>query len=87
MLKNIAYVVVLMIWLGAGCAVANENNTDKNRFAKEFKQCPEPRPQRCTREYRPVCATLNDGTRKTFPNGCTACADPQVTGYFPSACD
>jgi len=49
--------------------------------------CPEPHPQVCTRDYRPVCALLADGTFKTFSNGCTACTDPAVTGYRERACE
>jgi hypothetical protein len=48
--------------------------------------CPEPRPQICTREYRPVCATMNDGTKKTYSNGCTSCTDLAVVEYEEGAC-
>jgi hypothetical protein len=69
--------------------------------AKELKEgrteCSEPRRPMCTREYRPVCADLDTGIRcikapcpavekKTFSNGCSACADAKVTGYVPGAC-
>jgi hypothetical protein len=50
-------------------------------------RCPEPRPQICTREYRPVCAQLSDGTFKTYATGCTACTDPTVTAYREGACE
>jgi len=49
--------------------------------------CTEPRPQMCTRDYRPVCAQLSDGTFKTYSNGCTACSDISVTGYRKGACE
>ncbi len=52
-----------------------------------FTICPEPRPQICTMDYRPVCAQLGDGTFKTYSNGCTACTDPIVTGYREGACE
>ncbi len=56
------------------------------------------RPQACTREYRPVCAEVDNGKRcvttpcdstdqKEFGNGCTACADAKTSGYWPVACD
>lgn len=48
--------------------------------------CPEVRPQICTREYRPVCATLADGKVKTYSTGCTSCADSNVVGYVASPC-
>lgn len=63
----------------------------------DFKECPEQRPQICTREYMPVCATRDAGVRcltapcpsreqKTYSNGCEACADNKVLGYIASAC-
>jgi hypothetical protein len=49
--------------------------------------CTEPRPQICTQDYRPVCAMLQDGSLKTYSNGCNACSDPAVTGYREGACE
>jgi len=49
--------------------------------------CPEPRPQVCTQDYRPVCAQLRDGSFKTYSNGCSACTDPAVTAYSGGACE
>jgi hypothetical protein len=54
---------------------------------KEMVPCTEPRPQVCTQDYRPVCAELQDGSFKTFSNGCSACSDPAVTGYRDGACE
>lgn len=59
--------------------------------------CGDERPQVCTREYRPVCATRDTGVRciqapcpsdeqKTYPNGCSACADETVTQYVAGPC-
>lgn len=49
----------------------------------------------CTREYRPVCASVEvhcikapcHPINRTYANGCEACADKQVLGYAPRACD
>jgi hypothetical protein len=49
--------------------------------------CAMPRPQACTREYIPVCGHLYSGERKTYPNACTACADPEVSGRHPGPCE
>ena len=49
-------------------------------------QCQPPRQQTCTREYRPVCATLNDGQQRSYSNSCTACADEQVQSYRLQTC-
>jgi hypothetical protein len=54
---------------------------------QEMVTCPEPRPQVCTQDYRPVCAKLQDGNFKTYSNGCTACTDPAVAGYREGACE
>jgi len=48
--------------------------------------CEEPRPEVCTREYDPVCATLQNGSTRTASTGCTSCSDPSVVGYKMGAC-
>jgi hypothetical protein len=48
--------------------------------------CEEPRPQVCTMDYRPVCASLADGAVKTYSNGCSACADASVSSWTEGAC-
>jgi hypothetical protein len=48
--------------------------------------CTDPRPQACTRDYRPVCGTRRDGTRQTFGNACGACADANVVSHVPGPC-
>ena len=48
--------------------------------------CPEPRPEICTQDYRPVCAQMQDGSVKTYSNGCGACSDPAVVGYSDGEC-
>ena len=65
--------------------------------------CAEPRPEICTREFRPVCALREanplckdppcEGEDKperewiTRPNACEACADPRVIGHRPGSCE
>jgi len=56
------------------------------RFRADLIICEEPRPQICTREYNPVCATMKDGTTRTDSTGCTSCSDPKVVGYKMGAC-
>jgi len=48
--------------------------------------CPVTRPGICTREYKPVCATLQDGSVKTYSNGCAACSDTNVVSYKTGDC-
>lgn len=64
-----------------------ELRNSKIPIEKELIACPDPRPQVCTREYRPVCAQLQGGSLKTYSNGCSACTDPEVTGYHDGACE
>ena len=49
--------------------------------------CAEPRPQACTMEHIPVCGHLYNGERKTYPNACSACSDPCVSGRRPEPCE
>ncbi|SKA12992.1 Kazal-type serine protease inhibitor domain-containing protein [Enhydrobacter aerosaccus] len=48
--------------------------------------CADPRPQMCTREYRPACGLQRDGSRKTYGNACSACADSEVVSQAAGAC-
>ena len=49
-------------------------------------QCIEPRPQVCTMEYNPVCATLLAGGIKQYASPCNACADDAVFSYLADVC-
>jgi len=71
-----------------GCATTSEeeNKINNEPGALDLILCEEPRPQICTREYDPVCATLQDGSTKTDSTGCTSCSDPEVVGYKKGAC-
>ncbi len=69
------------------CATTSEEKNDINEpGALDLILCEEPRPQVCTREYNPVCATLKNGSLKTGSTGCTSCSDPEVVGYKMGAC-
>ena len=48
--------------------------------------CADPRPQMCTRDYRPACGLRRDGSRMTYGNACSACADPNVVTQGAGAC-
>jgi len=48
--------------------------------------CADPRPKMCTRDYRPACGTRRDGSRRTFGNACSACADADVMTQAAGAC-
>ncbi len=74
----------LMSLLISACAAYSEKSADPS--TSELIACEEPRPQICTREYNPVCATYKDGSKKTGSTGCTSCSDPDVIGYKMAAC-
>ena len=48
--------------------------------------CGAPRPQVCTMEYNPVCATLLGGGTRQYASPCNACADDAVSGYLGDEC-
>ena len=48
--------------------------------------CTEPRPEICTMDYNPVCGVHEDGSRRTYSNGCSACSNVNVVGSLPGAC-
>lgn len=45
---------------------------------EEFRHCPS--------ERRVVCGVLRDRNRRSYPNACEACRDPDVIGWFDFHC-
>ena len=73
----------------AGAAVPSSRSAPES--------CPPQRPEICTQEYRPVCASVDTGVRcikapcpsaeqKEFSNWCVACTNPKVTAYVNGPC-
>ena len=73
---------VIFLTLSA-CATQSQ---DIVMASKTGQACTEPRPEVCTRDYRPVCANLKDGTEKTYSNGCTACTDANADSWIEGEC-
>lgn len=90
--SNLAGPSLGLILLLGGCAGAQPG-----RVPATAAECVEPRPQICTMDYNPVCATRDTGVRcvttpcdstelATYANACGACADDRVYYHVPGAC-
>jgi len=77
---------ILLLVLVTGCTSSHET-TEGTVVTSTMTACAEPRPQICTREYRPVCAQLADGRFKTHATACTACSSAAVSAYKDGACE
>ncbi len=82
MKKRSGFLMIFMLgFLVSACATdSTAVNTEKSTA------CPAERPMMCTMDYTPVCGLRGDTQTKTYSNGCTACADPEVISYLPGAC-
>jgi len=90
---------LLMSFSIMGCQTGSKPTNNKPKPNSLFVHCDSPRPEICTEQYVPVCASKDTGIRcvttpcpseekVTYPNACAACADPKVYGYIPDgACD
>ena len=78
--KRWPFAVLMATGLWLGCSRSTPD------VAAGQTACTDPRPEACTRDYVPVCATLKDGGTRTYSNGCSACADAAVTGHRPGEC-
>jgi len=99
-MKKISKLIAISITffcLSYSVSVMSESENQK-KDSHDFTQCKEPRPEICTREYKPVCATKNTGVQcvtspcpptdeATYASGCTACADPNVIKYKQGSCE
>jgi len=70
---------ILTVLSAAGCT------SDPQRLPDGAQTCPTPRPQMCTRDYRPVTGFDIDGNRLgSYGNHCTACGDARVIYTLPA---
>jgi hypothetical protein len=87
---------VLFLCIGLYVATIS-GSKDTQEVDSRFKQCQDPRPEMCTKDYRPVCAIINTTVlcvtddcplikEVTYSNGCTACSDSKVIKFKPGAC-
>lgn len=96
---NNLLIVLGVTFFSMSCSISVTSETEeKNIDNNIFITCNNPRPEICTREYNPVCATKKTGVvcvttpcpsteEKTYATGCTACADPMVIKYKKGQCE
>ena len=83
MIRNFLYACLAMAALNGCQTIADHNEVVSGAVIA----CPDERPEMCTEQYDPVCATLSSGQRISFPNACHACADGEVINYRAGACE
>lgn len=87
---HIKLVSALSVFVGialiSGCASAVEKQPPVSSTSENCVVCKDPRKDICTREYRPVCGRLSNGSVKTYSNPCTACSHAEVVSYTPGPC-
>jgi hypothetical protein len=86
LLRSLLLVSLSLLSISCATTVDEKNEFNNEPGALDLILCEEPRPQVCTREYNPVCGTLQDGSTKTGSTGCTSCSDPDVVGYQMGVC-
>lgn len=74
-MKPITLSLLIPLYLAVSACATEPTNPETS--------CTSPRPQVCTMQYDPVCATLKDGAQATYSSGCNACADVAVKAYLP----
>ena len=84
--RNIWLLFCLFSIMTIGCISGANSTSGISPSEDSFVRCGEQRPEICTMEYVPVCAILDDGSRKTYSNACSACSDKDVVKYQVNAC-
>lgn len=92
-LKTLSFALLTLSVTACASHSLNERNSEVT-LSKQDTRCQDPRPEICTREYRPVCALVEHDqgeqegklSRKTYATWCTACADSRVKGYSQGEC-
>ncbi|MBT8141576.1 MAG: hypothetical protein KJO88_04375 [Gammaproteobacteria bacterium] len=92
-LQCIAHTLVFLLLMA--CTYPND---DAQSDPSSITECGEKRPKACTKEYKPVCATKDNGVRcvttpcdssdqVSYANACLACADTDVYHYIQGQCE
>jgi hypothetical protein len=71
----------------AGCSASTSQPEPAVPLASSpIIPCTDPRPELCTMQYAPACASLAAGGFRTYASSCNACADSAVAGYQNGPC-
>ncbi len=82
---RIAWAIALLIL--AGCSTSASQPAPAFSLASDpLTPCTDPRPELCTMQYAPVCASMVDEGFRTYASACNACADQAVAGYQSGPC-
>jgi len=85
--------VLMAIALLVGCAGSESEDALARAPDSGLRACLDPRPEVCTKQYRPVCGhrcaapPCTEADRRSYGNGCDACADASVRAHRPGRCD
>jgi hypothetical protein len=83
-LKRLRPVLPLAAVIALACTSGNKPDLSMDESATT--QCVDPRPEVCTRDYRPVCGASAKGAIKTYGNACEACSDDTVVRHSAGEC-
>ncbi len=84
--QTISIVTMFMLAPIQACSLTTHQVDIQGNTKTEQVMCTEPRPEICTMDYQPVCALLENGSYKTYSNGCSACSDLAVIRYHDGIC-
>lgn len=78
--------IISVYVLLTSCVVYSKPDKSEDPVKHDMIACEMPRPEICTREFRPVCGLHEDGNYKTYSTACSACSNIQMTSYYKGVC-
>ncbi len=85
--SQLSFLFLAMFMFLSGCNSGSASSGGSGSL--EFTECQAGRtagPVPCTADYNPVCGLRNNGTTESYANGCNACAELEVNGYWQGDC-
>lgn len=71
----------------SSCVIYSKSAETAKPVKRDMIACENPRPEMCTRDFRPVCSLSEDGVYKTYAAFCNACMNKQVKSYYKGVCN